>query len=114
MKSVFTHDPAGDYPIVNVLLLAHSATWLVLAGAILALGIYRELAVLRYASLAVQIVAVVKALVFDMADLTGLHHVASFLGRGLALVGIGCVNQRFMFAAGKITPPGVKPGGVSG
>lgn len=175
---VFTHDPVGDYPIVNLLLLAYAApaafmfaiarfyrresqpmvalylgvlglvlvfvyvslevkrgfqgpvlyfshhsaaefyaysvAWLALAGAILALGIYRKLAVLRYASLAVQIITVVKVFVFDMADLTGLYQVASFLGLGLALVGIGYVNQRFVFAAGRITPPDTGSGGVSG
>ena len=175
---VFTHDPVGDYPIANLLLLtyaapaafmfafarfyrrepasalapylgvlglvlvfvyvslevkrgfqgpvlylshqsdaefyAYSVAWLALAGAILALGIYRKLAVLRYASLAVLLVAVAKVFVFDMADLTGLYKVASFLGLGLVLVGIGYVYQRFVFPAGKITPPGANPDGVSG
>jgi uncharacterized membrane protein len=171
---VFTHDPVGDYPIVNGLLLAYAApaafmfalarfyrgesmvpvatslgvlglvltfvyvslevkrafqgpalyfahrsdaefyaysvAWIALAGALLALGIYRKLAVLRYASLAVLLVAVAKVFVFDMADLTGLFRVASFLGLGLALVGIGYVYQRFVFPTGKITPPGASPG----
>jgi uncharacterized membrane protein len=34
-----------------------------------------------------------------MADLTGLYRVASFLGLGLSLVGIGLVYQRFVFPA---------------
>jgi uncharacterized membrane protein len=53
---------------------------------------------------------VAKVFVFDMADLTGLFRVASFLGLGLALVGIGYVYQRFVFPTGKITPPGASPG----
>jgi uncharacterized membrane protein len=89
---------------------AYSVAWIALAGALLALGIYRKLAVLRYASLAVLLVAVAKVFVFDMADLTGLYRVASFLGLGLALVGIGYVYQRFVFPTGKIVPPGANPG----
>ena len=93
---------------------AYSVAWLALAGVLLALGIVRQLAVLRYASLAVLLVAVAKVFVFDMADLSGLYRVASFLGLGLALVGIGYVYQRFVFPTRKITPPGAAPGGVSG
>ncbi len=33
-----------------------------------------------------------------MGGLTGLYRVASFLGLGLSLVGIGYIYQRFVFA----------------
>lgn len=179
---VFTHDPVGDYPFVNRLLLAYAApaafmfafarlyrrdsgtpgasqiaaclgvfglvlvfvyvslevkrafqgpvmyfphqsdaefyaysvAWLALAGALLALGIYRELAVLRYASLAVLLVAVAKVFVLDLADLSGLYRVVSFLGLGVALVGIGYVYQRFVFPVGRIPPPDTVSSGDAG
>jgi len=76
---------------------AYSLVWLIYAGLLLALGIYREQTVLRYASLGVLLITVVKVFVLDMADLTGLYRVASFLGLGFSLVSIGFLYQRFVF-----------------
>ena len=66
-------------------------------GWFLALGIVLAKSALRYASLGVLVVAVLKVFLFDMAGLTGLYRVGSFLGLGLALIGIGFVYQRFVF-----------------
>jgi uncharacterized membrane protein len=76
---------------------AYSAGWLAFAGALLAIGIARRSSPIRHAALAVLLIAVVKVFGFDMADLTGLYRVASFLGLGLSLVGIGYLYQRFVF-----------------
>ena len=84
---------------------AYSLAWLVYAGLLLALGLFRGQTELRYASLAVLLVTVVKVFVFDMADLTGLLRVASFLGLGLSLVGIGFLYQRFVFYRPVAKPP---------
>jgi uncharacterized membrane protein len=78
-------------------LYAYSFVWMAYALALLALGIVRALPVLRYASLAVLVVTVLKVFLIDMAGLTGLYRVGSFLGLGLALIGIGYVYQRFVF-----------------
>ncbi len=78
-------------------LYAYSVGWLLFAGALLALGIWRRSTPVRHAALAVLLVAVVKVFAFDMADLTGLYRAASFLGLGLSLVGIGWLYQRFVF-----------------
>ena len=64
---------------------------------LLAIGILRGSVPLRYASLAVLMVTVAKVFLLDMSDLTGLFRVASFLGLGLTLIGIGRVYQRFVF-----------------
>jgi uncharacterized membrane protein len=77
---------------------AVSAAWLVLALALLAAGILSRSHELRYASLAVLLLAVAKVFLFDAADLEGLYRVAAFLGLGFSLVGIGYVYQRFVFA----------------
>jgi uncharacterized membrane protein len=83
---------AGDAEVY-----AYSAVWIVYALVLLALGILRNSSVLRYASLAVLGVTVGKVFLYDMADLTGLYRVASFLGLGLVLIGIGYAYQRFVF-----------------
>ncbi len=60
---------------------------------------------LRYASLAVLIVTVLKVFLSDMSGLTGLYRAASFLGLGLTMIGIGYIYQRFVFP---------RPGGGAG
>lgn len=97
---------------------AVSAAWLLLALALLASGILSASRQLRYASLAVLLIAVAKVFLGDMAGLGGLYRVAAFLGLGLSLVGIGYIYQRFVFAetAGLVPrdapPPG--DGGADG
>jgi uncharacterized membrane protein len=78
---------------------AYSAVWIVYSLVLLALGIVRDSSVLRYASLTVLIVTVAKVFLYDMSDLTGLFRVASFLGLGLTMIGIGYVYRRFVFRA---------------
>ena len=75
---------------------SYSAVWLLLALALLAAGIAVRAAQLRYASLAVLVLVVLKVFLIDLSDLEGLLRVASFLGLGLCLVGIGFVYQRFV------------------
>ncbi|NNF71308.1 MAG: DUF2339 domain-containing protein [Rhodobacteraceae bacterium] len=88
---------SGAQP-TNAEFYAYSAVWIVFALCLLFIGILRVSVPLRYASLAVLMVTVAKVFLFDMSDLTGLFRVASFLGLGLTLIGIGRVYQRFVFA----------------
>ncbi|MGB7205821.1 MAG: DUF2339 domain-containing protein [Anderseniella sp.] len=74
----------------------YSAVWLIFALLLLAAGIFIQRAQLRYASLAVLVLVVLKVFLIDMSDLEGLLRVASFLGLGLCLVGIGFIYQRFV------------------
>jgi uncharacterized membrane protein len=53
--------------------------------------------VLRYASAAAVLLTVLKVFLIDASDLTGLYRVASFLGLGLSLIGIGYLYQRLLF-----------------
>lgn len=76
---------------------AYSVVWLLYALSILAAGILRRSQALRYASLAVLVVTVAKVFLYDMSDLTGLFRIASFLGLGLVLIGIGRVYQKYVF-----------------
>ena len=75
---------------------SYSAVWLLFALALLAAGITARVAQLRYASLAVLVLVVLKVFLVDLSDLEGLLRVASFLGLGLCLVGIGFIYQRFV------------------
>jgi len=76
---------------------AYSAVWLAYGGALLAGGILGGGRALRYASLAVVVLAVCKVFLFDAAQLAGLYRVASFLGLGLCLLALGYVYQRLVF-----------------
>jgi uncharacterized membrane protein len=75
----------------------YSAVWLAYGGALLAGGILGGGRALRYASLAVVVLAVCKVFLFDAAQLTGLYRVVSFLGLGLCLLALGYVYQRLVF-----------------
>jgi uncharacterized membrane protein len=75
----------------------YSAAWLAYAGVLLALGIWSRSRTLRYASLAVLLIAVGKVFLADMAGLTGLYRAASFAGLGLCLIAVGYLYQRFVF-----------------
>jgi uncharacterized membrane protein len=74
----------------------YSAAWLLFALSLLAAGISLRAAPLRYAALAVLVLVVLKVFLVDLSDLEGLLRVASFLGLGLCLVGIGFIYQRFV------------------
>jgi uncharacterized membrane protein len=74
----------------------YSVVWLLFALVLLAGGILLRAAALRYAALAVLVLAVLKVFLVDLSDLEGLFRVASFLGLGLCLVGIGFIYQRFV------------------
>ncbi len=75
---------------------SYSAVWLLLALVLLAAGIAVRVAQLRYGALAVLVLVVLKVFLIDLSDLEGLLRVASFLGLGLCLVGIGFIYQRFV------------------
>jgi uncharacterized membrane protein len=80
-------------------LYSYSVAWLLYGVALLGLGLFLKQRLLRYASLVVLLVTAAKVFLADMDDLTGLYRVASFLGLGLSLVGIGYLYQRFVLAS---------------
>jgi uncharacterized membrane protein len=76
---------------------AYSAVWLLYGVGLLIAGILRGGRALRYASMAVIMLTVSKVFLFDAGGLSGLYRVASFLGLGICLIGIGYAYQRFVF-----------------
>ncbi len=89
--AVLTSPDRGDAELYS-----YSVAWLIYAAALLGLGINFRQTFLRYAGLAILMITTVKVFLIDMGDLTGLYRVASFLGLGLSLVGIGYLYQRFV------------------
>jgi uncharacterized membrane protein len=51
---------------------------------------------IRYAGLGVVSLVVLKVFLWDMAGLEGLYRIASFMGLGLCLVGIGWLYGKFV------------------
>jgi uncharacterized membrane protein len=63
---------------------------------LMVLGIRSGLRKLRLAALGVIGLVCAKVFLVDMAGLAGLWRVLSFLGLGLALIGLGAVYRRFV------------------
>jgi uncharacterized membrane protein len=74
---------------------SYSAAWLVFAAAGLAAGLVRRDEWLRRVALAGIGLVVAKVFLSDMAALEGVFRALSFLGLGLALIGIGYAYRRF-------------------
>lgn len=85
------------YPVTDAELYGYSAAWTLYGIALLGLGVKLRAQALRYASAAVVLLTVCKVGLIDASDLTGLYRVASFLGLGIALIGIGLFYQRVVF-----------------
>jgi uncharacterized membrane protein len=80
---------------------AYSVVWLISSLVLLGVGLWRGAPWLRHGALAILILTVCKVFLSDMAALGGLYRVASFLGLGLFLVGIGYIYQRYVFTGKK-------------
>jgi uncharacterized membrane protein len=76
---------------------SYSAAWILFGAALLVLGVMRRGKALRYASLAVMLLAVGKVFLYDMSNLSDLYRVFSFLGLGVSLLALAWVYQRFVF-----------------
>ena len=80
---------------------AYSAVWLAFALALFVAGIKLGKQYVRYAGLGVMVLVVLKVFLWDMSSLEGLYRIASFIGLGLCLVGIGWLYQRFVQPRGQ-------------
>jgi len=75
---------------------AYSAVWLAFALALFIAGLKLAKQHVRYAGLGVMVRVVLKVFLWDMSSLEGLYRIASFIGLGLCLVGMGWLYQRFV------------------
>jgi uncharacterized membrane protein len=87
---------------------SYSAAWILLGTLLLILGIAKKGRLVRFASLAVMLLAVGKVFLVDMAKLGDLYRVFSFLGLGVSLLLLAYLYQRFVFGVnGDELAPGV-------
>ena len=86
---------------------AYSAVWLALGLALLAYGVWRGSREARYASAFFVIATTLKVFLFDLAGLEGVLRALSFMGLGAALIGVGLVYQKLVFA--RTAPTSGKP-----
>ncbi len=77
---------------------ALSAAWLVTAVALFIAGLKWNRQTIRYGGLAVMVLALLKTFAYDLWQLGGLWQIASVMGIGLSLIGIGWLYTRFVRA----------------
>ena len=75
---------------------AWSSGWLAYGLILMVLGPVRASRFLRALALGVIALVCAKVFGFDMAALTGLWRVLSFLGLGLGLIGLGALHRRLL------------------
>ncbi len=75
-------------------LYTYSVVWLLMAVAAMLLGGMRQWQNLYRGGLVMLSVVILKIFLVDLSDLDGLFRVASFMGLGLALVGISFLHQK--------------------
>ena len=72
-----------------------SGLWSLVGAAALVVGLTRNLRDLRVAGLALLAAAIAKVFLFDLATLTSVYRVVSFVALGLVLLGGSYAWQRF-------------------
>jgi uncharacterized membrane protein len=80
---------------------AYSAVWLALGLALLAYGVVRGSREARYASAFFIVATTLKVFIYDLSGLEGALRAFSFIGLGLALIAIGLVYQKLVFASAR-------------
>lgn len=75
---------------------AYSAIWLLAALGLFVAGIRMDKKYVRLAGLAVMGLVVLKVFLIDLSGIGGLYRIASFIGLGLCLVGIGWLYTRYV------------------
>jgi uncharacterized membrane protein len=86
-------------PVEDAELWAWSGAWLAYGIGLMFQGIRSEQRLLRLTALGVIGLVCAKVFLIDMSGLAGLWRVLSFLGLGLALIGLGAVYRRFVLPA---------------
>jgi uncharacterized membrane protein len=78
--------------------LTLSLAWGLYAMALLVIGLLRDLKALRGLALGFLLLTVAKVFLYDLATLTGLYRILSFLGLGVSLILVSLLYQRFVSA----------------
>lgn len=78
--------------------LGLSVLWTLYAGGLIAIGLARRSAMLRWQALALFALVVAKVFLYDMSSLDRIYRIASFLVLGVLLLGVSFVYQKRLAA----------------
>jgi uncharacterized membrane protein len=81
---------------------ALSAAWLVLSILLFVVGLKLERKNIRLGGMVVMVLALLKAFGYDLWEIGGLWRIASLLGLGLCLIGVGWLYTRFVHEPKKV------------
>jgi uncharacterized membrane protein len=97
VRRIFHGDGIADWKgFLQPELYTYSVVWLLLGVALLVVGYRFRAKSIRIASAVLVLIAVVKVFLVDMSNLEGLFRVLSFIGLGVALIGIGRFYQTIL------------------
>ena len=86
-----TADPK-HYPFLGQMFI--SIMWAIYATCLITIGLWRKISLLRYVSLSLYILVLVKVFIFDMGTrMSGTYRIAGFVVLGLALIGVSYLYQ---------------------
>lgn len=101
VRQAFQGSFLDGHGMANAEKYAYSIAWVLFGTALLVAGILKRGPVLRYASLAVMLLAVGKVFLYDASELKDLYRVFSFVGLGVSLLLLAYLYQRFVFAGAR-------------
>lgn len=102
-----THLHLHGVPVSMLEWYSYSVAWIALGITLALTGIRRSSHALRYASLAIMLLAIFKVFLLDTARLEGLYRVVSLLGLGVSLIVLGYLYQKLVF--GRPAQPAAVP-----
>jgi len=94
VRALFHAPHLGSSALSNAESYCYSIAWLALAIGLLIAGTIFNSKTLRYISLPLLVLVVFKVFIYDTAHLSSLWRAFSFMGLGLALLGIGYLYQK--------------------
>ena len=104
VRAVF-HRPTLDEGLTsNAEFYTYSVVWLIFGIALLLIGLFFNSRTVRLASSVFVLAAVAKVFVLDMAGLDGVWRALSFIGLGIALIGVGMLYQKLLRPAPPAEP----------
>lgn len=101
VRKLFADGMPGLFATSDAENWGYTIAWLLYGLALLGLGIWVRSRAIRLGSAIAIMLAVAKAFLFDMSELEGIWRALSFMGLGVALIGIGLVYQRLLFGGKK-------------
>ncbi|MGF7172340.1 DUF2339 domain-containing protein [Azospirillum doebereinerae] len=111
IRRVFQGPVLSGYDMSNAEWYSYSAGFLLFGVALMVVALRFGWGWMRHAGLALVLAVVAKVFLSDMEDLEGLYRVASFLGLGVSLIGIGYLYQRVLLPTGRAPAAGGPPDG---